>query len=144
MSSAKFETLKNGELLHFSVGALIEKDGKFLLIDRNLHPFGFACVAGHVDEGESPEVALEREVREECGLIVESAKLVAEEEVTQKNKCTYGVEQHKWFVFSCTVSGDLKTNEQEVKSSGWYTPTEIKELKVEPVWKYWLQKLAII
>ena len=67
MSSPKLRTSESGEPLHFSVGALIEKGGKFLLIDRNLHPFGFACVAGHVDEGELPEEALKREAKEESG-----------------------------------------------------------------------------
>ncbi len=31
-----------------SVGAIIEKDGKFLMIDRVNPPYGWAGVAGHV------------------------------------------------------------------------------------------------
>ena len=43
----------NGQILHYSVGALIKKDGKYLLIDRVNPPFGLAGLAGHVDIGES-------------------------------------------------------------------------------------------
>lgn len=54
-----------GELMHFSVGAVIEVGGKYVLIDRDMEPFGFAGLAGHIDEGETPEEALFRKVGEE-------------------------------------------------------------------------------
>ena len=46
-----------GNPMHFSVGAVIESGGKYLLIDRDMEPLGFAGIAGHVDEGETPEKA---------------------------------------------------------------------------------------
>ncbi len=49
-----------GAQMHFSVGAVIEVGGKYLLIDRDMEPFGFAGIAGHIDEGETPEEALFR------------------------------------------------------------------------------------
>ena len=75
----------NGQTLHYSVGAIIKKDGKYLLIDRVFPPFGLAGLAGHIDEGESPEQTIVREVEEESGLKVLKSKLLFEEE--KNNKC---------------------------------------------------------
>ena len=46
------EEIKDENKIHFSVGALIEKDNKYLLIDRATPPLGFAGIAGHIEEGE--------------------------------------------------------------------------------------------
>jgi len=55
-----------------SVGAFIEKveDGvlKILLIDRVNEPHGWAGVAGHLDEGKTPEGMILIEIGEEVGL----------------------------------------------------------------------------
>jgi len=143
MAIPKFGESENGQTLHYSVGALVERDGKYLLIDRNIKPFGFASLAGHVDEGETETEALVREVQEESGLKIEEHKLLFEEELDW-NWCSKGVGAHYWYVFECRVSGEIKANFRETKSIGWYTREEIKNLKLEPVWKYWFKKLKII
>lgn len=50
--------------------AVIEKDGKVLLVKRNNEPFkNYWCLpGGHIDFGETAEEAIVREVREETGL----------------------------------------------------------------------------
>ena len=58
MSNPKQGKSKDGKLMHYSVGALIKKDGKYLLIDRVKPPLGFAGIAGHIDEGEDEIKAL--------------------------------------------------------------------------------------
>jgi 8-oxo-dGTP diphosphatase len=52
------------------VGALIIENNRLLLVKRrNAHGDGtFGSVGGHVEFGESPDVALEREAREELGI----------------------------------------------------------------------------
>jgi NADH pyrophosphatase NudC (nudix superfamily) len=113
------------------------------LADRKIKPFGFAGLAGHIDEGETPEEALSREVFEESGLKVKSCSLLFEEEVDW-NWCSVGVKSHYWYVYQCEVEGEVKHNPDELKSSGWYTVEEIKKLELEPVWKYWFEKLGIL
>lgn len=140
---AKLGKTEKGEPLHFSVAAIIERDGKYLMIDRKNPPFGFACIAGHIDEGEEVDKALIREVWEESGLIVLESRLIAEE-VLDWNQCSKGVGIHHWHVFEVKFSGKPVWNQEETKSIGWYTPEEIKKLELEPVWKYWLEKLKII
>ncbi len=129
--------------MHFSVGALIEQEGKYLLIERAVPPLGFAGVAGHVDEGEDERQAVVREVKEEVGFEARDPKLLFEEELDW-NWCSKGVTSHYWYFFHCPVSGDLARSMRETKSAGWYSKEEIKNLTLEPVWEYWFKKLDII
>ncbi|MFC1613372.1 NUDIX hydrolase, partial [Patescibacteria group bacterium] len=134
---------KKGKKMHYSVGALIEKDGKYLLIDRVNPPYGFSGIAGHIDENENETEALIREVKEESGLKVIKHSLLFEEEV-DGNECHRGIKTHYWYVFNCDVVGEISQNEREVKSIGWYTKEQIRDLKLEPVWEYWFKKLKLI
>lgn len=139
MAEPKTE-LRDGKPIHFSVGAIIEKDGQTLLIDRANPPYGLACPAGHVDTDEEPEPAMRREVLEETGLEVVNSELLIEEFVPW-NKCTKGVQGHYWYVFRVEAEGDLKPKEREAKSTGWYALKNVAHL--EPVWEYWFEKLEL-
>ena len=143
MPESKLGKSKDKRDMHYSVGALIKKDNKFLLIDRGYPPYGFAGISGHIDEGENKFKALIREVKEESNLTVTDYKLVSEEELNW-NFCSKGIRVHYWYLFECEVSGTPKRNERETKSMNWYTLQEIKKLKLEPVWAYWFKKLKLI
>ena len=134
---------KNGVPFHFSVGAIIKKDDKYFLIDRKNPPVGFASVAGHVDEGESVEDALKREMKEESGFDVIKSRLIIEEFV-EKNRCTKGVGAHQWYVYNVDIEGIESVSVHEVKSCGWYTKDELSKLPLEPIWEVWFKKLNII
>jgi len=62
-----------------AVGALVEQDGRVLLVRRAMKPkIGFWCLpGGYVDYEEGPVTAVIREVREETGLIVHVTGLQA-------------------------------------------------------------------
>jgi len=47
-------------------------------------------------------------------------------------------------VYECEVEGDPRNNPEASTSTGWYAPDEIKKLKMEPVWKYWFEKLGVL
>ena len=65
----RYRILPDSELLHYSVGAVIEWEGKILLFHRRLFPFCYTIVAGHWDlDDETPEIAIAREIREEAGI----------------------------------------------------------------------------
>ncbi len=132
-----------GNIMHYSVGAVIEQNGKYLLIDRSVEPLGFAGIAGHIDRGETPAQALQRELQEESGLRLKNAHLVYEEELDW-NWCSKGIKVHYWYLYKCTVTGRLKQNKRETRSIGWYTREEIKNLTLEPVWAYWFRKLKVV
>lgn len=139
----KLSTNLKGMPMHFSVGAVIIRGGKYLLIDRMNPPYGFSGVAGHVDEGEEAITALRREVKEESGLSVISENLIFEEEINN-NECKRGINVHYWYLYKVEVEGELIWNQEETKSIGWYTTNEIKNLKLEPVWEYWFKKLGVL
>lgn len=143
MASPKTVTTTDGTTMHFSVGAIIKRDDKYLLINRAVPPLGFAGIAGHVDEGEEPLEALRRELKEEGSLILEEATLLFEE-VCKNNSCSKGITIHHWYLYDCKVSGTIKRNLSETKSIGSYSKEEIKKLALEPVWKHWFKRLKIV
>lgn len=142
MNTAKQGRSKEGKVMHYSVGAVIERKEKYLLINRANIPYGWAGIAGHIDEGEDPLTALKRELKEESGLTLEKATLLYEEEC--KNTCSKGRNIHYWYLYVCQVSGKVLRNERETKAIGWYTKEEVKKIKLEPIWKYWLKKMKVI
>lgn len=129
--------------MHRSVGAIIRKNGKILMLDRINPPFGWACPAGHVEEGESPEDAIKREVLEEVRIVVKDFKLVAHEFIPW-NECKNGVKGHDFFIYEIMDwDGNVKIN-YESKNIGWFIPEEIKKMKLEETWRYFIEKLKII
>ena len=128
MNKHKEGIASDGQLLHYSVGAIVKKNDKYLLIDRVNIPLGFAGLAGHIDDDEPPEVAIKREVMEESGLSVSSCKILFEEEILW-NYCS-SAKAHKWWLYECEVQGTIAQNKVETKSIGWYTKEEIKNLNL--------------
>lgn len=61
-----------------AVAAIVPMDGGIVLLKRAIEPqMGmWSFPSGYVDRGEKLERALEREVLEECGLVVNVARLV--------------------------------------------------------------------
>jgi len=139
----KLGTSASEKPMHYSVGALIVRDGKYLLIDRVKIPLGFAGLAGHIDEGESPEQAIVREVQEESGLHVTHVELLFDEEVAN-NQCARGVEVHHWYLFACDVEDEATLNAAEARSIAWHTVEDLQTLPLEPVWRRWFTRLNIL
>lgn len=136
-------TTKNQK--HKSAGIIIQNSSnEILMLDRANFPYGWACPAGHIDEGETPEQAVVRETREETGLELVDFELLLHEYVTW-NECAQGVKGHDWFVFRALGwEGEIKTQDQEAKELKWHPIDELDKLKLEPVWGYWLGKLKIL
>lgn len=129
--------------MHYSVGIIIDCNGKYLLMDRVNPPPGFACPAGHIDEGEEPKEAAIRELREETGIDQKSLEFVREEEIPW-NYCKSAT-VHYWYLYKALVnSEDIIIDKDEAKWVGWYTVEEMKEMNLEEVWFYWFKKLGII
>ena len=134
---------RTGEEMHYSVGAIIARRDEYLLIDRVKPPYGFAGIAGHVEEGESPEEAVRREVWEESGLEVTTLRLVAEGRL-ENNICSRGVRTHYWHVYACETKGELVFNAAETKSLGWHARDAIAALPLEPAWRHWFERTGVI
>jgi argininosuccinate lyase len=110
-----------------SVGMLVWKDEKLLLIERKKFPYGFAFPAGHVDLHGNFEDAARDEIREEVGFDVTDLKLISEGK--RENVCRRpGGSWHYWKVYETKVVGKLEPSQDETKKAGWYTKDQIREL----------------
>ena len=112
---------------HISVGMIVEKGGKILLIERKKFPFGMAPPAGHVDGDESYEIAARRELKEEVGLGVTRLELLWEGKKENSCRRKDGT-WHYWKVYGAEVEGDIETSDEEVKRFGWYDSEQIEKL----------------
>lgn len=104
-------------------GCLLEKDGKFLLIQEGRPDiYGLWNIpAGHVDEGEAAEEAAVRETKEETGFDV---AIVAE---IGAFETTTGKTIH---IFQANITGgELKLPSDELLNAEWYTYDEIKRMQ---------------
>jgi len=149
---------------HKSVGMLVWRDKKLLLIKRKKPPFGFAPPAGHIDQDSSYETAAQRELKEEVGLETKNIKLLIDG--YKNNPCRrLGGAWHYWQIYQIKAAGLVKRSKDETKQAGFYTKTDLLKLAkktekylkgdvkladwekspgLEPVWYKWLKELKII
>ncbi len=164
MSTTKNQGHKIKPCDHKSVGMIIRRNDKILLIERRKPPFGFAPPAGHIDDKGSFENAAKEEVKEEVGLSATKLKLLAEGK--KNNPCRReGGSWHFWKIYQVDTEGDVKPSRDETKQAGWFTLDQIKSLAqrterylareipeekwqvspgIEPVWLGWFKELGII
>lgn len=149
---------------HTSVGVLVWKKGRLLLIQRKKTPHGFAPPAGHVDSHGSFRDAAIAELREEVGLRATDVKLVALGR--KENPCRRkGGNWHYWHIYLAQVEGSVVQCVDEVETHRWVDEEELGQLAVrteeylggqiaqsdwettpglEPVWYDWLHELQLI
>lgn len=149
---------------HKSVGMLVWKGNKLLLIERKIFPFGFAPPPGHV-EGDSYEAAAKRELKEEVGLDAFELKLLLKERADNNRCLRVGGTWHAWQVYEAKAKGEVRRSFGETKQVGWCSLAEIKKLAnrtkayldgriddrewkispgIETVWYDWFKKLGMI
>lgn len=106
-----------------SVTCLIEKDGKVLFVQEGAGKIKglWSLPGGKVDEGETFEEAVERELKEETNLDVINMKEIdiVQEEPNHTVKHIYRVE----------AKGNLKSQIGEILDIKWFSPEEVKEMK---------------
>ncbi len=129
--------------MHKAVGAIIKQGDKILMVDRKNIPLGWACPAGHVEAGETPEQTLVREIKEEADLEVKEYNLIKHEFVPF-GTCKRGFTGHDWYIYEITDwRGEVELS-PEHKAIGWKSIEEIKQLELEEIWQYFFKKLGII
>jgi 8-oxo-dGTP diphosphatase len=104
-----------------TAGAVVtDSRGRVLLLKHRFRPgTGWGMPGGFIEEGEQPEEALRRELREEVGLEVEQLKLVT----TRAFKQPKQVE----IVFLCQAAGDTDQLNFEIQKAAWFFPDELPE-----------------
>ncbi len=149
---------------HTSVGMMVWKKEKLLLIERKKFPFGIAPPSGHVDNHGNFEKAAKAELKEEVGLDAKNLKLLVEGR--KENKCRReGGTWHYWKIYKIVANGRVKASDDEMNKFNWYGKKEIillaqktenylkgkiseEDWKISPglelVWYEWFKKLKII
>ena len=104
-----------------TAGAVVtDTRGRVLLLKHRFRPgAGWGMPGGFIEEGEQPEEALRRELREEIGLEVEQLKLVT----TRAFKKPKQVE----IVFMARAVGNPDQLNFEIQKAAWFAPGEFPE-----------------
>lgn len=149
---------------HTSVGIIVFRDGKLLIIDRKRPPLGLAAPAGHVDKhgnvDDPEETRFERaaieELQEETGLVATSIVLIGDGRKDNPCRRPNG-SWHYWKIYQAETTGDLRPSTEETRGSFWCTRLEMEDLLsggsiqmahgeagLEPVWREWFRELNIL
>lgn len=112
------------------VSALVEKDGKYLLVKefiKSRNGVYWLTPGGGVEYGERVEDALKREVKEETGIEIESGDLFSVKDLIVPNK----VHSICMYFLAKAIGGSLKREDQSY-DVGFYTIEEMKNMKITP------------
>jgi 8-oxo-dGTP pyrophosphatase MutT (NUDIX family) len=91
--------------------AVVRRDGLLLLVrDRGYHQFSLP--GGGVNEGETPEAAVARELREETGLEALS--------IAPLPGCRTSDIYNTYFVFEVRAEGALRVDPKELSAAQWW------------------------
>lgn len=149
---------------HKSVGMIVWRDEKILLLERMKFPFAWAPPAGHLDGNEDFAEMAKIELFEEAGLTAKSLKLLSEGRKENPCRRIDGI-WHHWQIFEVETEGETNRSLSETKQLKWAGVDELKKLAkrteqyeageiseddwrknpgLEPVWCEWLNELKII
>lgn len=120
------------------VGAIIRnKEGKILIAKRNLEKSQgglWEFPGGKIEEGETKEHAIEREIKEELDMDIKADSLFDEHTFEYPNRTI------NLIVMNCTMIGDTyrALEHEELK---WVNEDEMKEYEFAPADVYFTEKL---
>ncbi len=113
--------------MKYAVAAVIQKDNKVLLVRRSLQsraqPGKWENPGGEVDEGETPELAIAREIKEEIGVEFSIEKILIEDDFKNTDS--------DWHVilYGGKIVGEPQVmTEEEISEVNWFDITELDSL----------------
>ncbi|HEV7682871.1 MAG TPA: NUDIX domain-containing protein [Pyrinomonadaceae bacterium] len=104
-----------------TAGAIVTDDrGRVLLLKHRFRPgSGWGLPGGFMEQGEQPEEALRRELREEIGLEVEQLRLLTTRAFMKPKQVE--------IVFRAQAVGDTDQLSFEIQKAAWFEPGEFPE-----------------
>ncbi len=122
------------EMPQVGVGAAIVKDDRILLVQRGREPGCglWALPGGRLELGETVKEAVEREVMEECGLVIILGEVLAVVDMIQRDE-DGRVRFHYVLVdFLATPAGGELTVGSDILDARWVSEEELDELEMPP------------
>lgn len=102
----------------------VEREGRLLLAHNTAWPEGrYSVIAGFVEPGESLEMTVEREIREEVSIAVSRIKYFGSQVWPFPNSLMLGFTAEY-------ASGEITPDEMEIAQAGWFTPKEIRNMNL--------------
>ena len=127
--------------------AILERDGRFLLIRRRNPPSAdlFAFPGGRAEPGETPDETALREFLEETGIEARNPQLFAAYDI--KTEGEDGQVASHFFLSVFRVAADASSEAiaaDDAADQGWYTLQEIRDLPVPPSVLDCVERLAAL
>ncbi len=118
-----------------AVGAIIEKDGKILLVKEHMPKYPdhnkWNRPAGLLDPGENPLIGVQREIKEETGLDFTPTGLIGIYSLVRHdiNDDSFdGLPHAVKLIFRGEATGKLAPNPDEISATDWFTIEEINNM----------------
>ena len=117
---------------------IVDGEGKYLLLQRSVNskgnPAKWELPGGKVDEGESLEEALVREVEEETGLVTEITGLIGTtESILKDKKIVYVIMEGRGDEYRIALS-------EEHDDFAWVNPQDLRSYDISPTFRDFFDK----
>jgi 8-oxo-dGTP diphosphatase len=136
--------------IHVGVYAVIVSDGQIVLIKKARGPYQglWDLPGGSIEEGESPEQALIREVAEETGLDLSKVSVRSFHLKTTVYTASDGMEEKLWHfgaLYEAECQGKQPLSEQgdglDSLGAGWFSLKELRAEALSPIAAEVIQQL---
>jgi len=129
-----------------AIGGVIIEHEKILLVKRNKEPHKdeWAIPGGSVNPGETLQQAVEREIREETGLVVRAKNPMHVFDFIERDK--QGRLRFHYVIVDFradVVAGTLRSSD-DAADARWFTPKEIKKLRITETTKGFLKQIQFL
>ena len=129
-----------------AIGGVVIQDNKILLVERNKEPHKgeWAIPGGSVKLGETLQRAVEREIREETGLVVSAKDPIHIFDLIERDK--QGRLRFHYVIIDFRadyVAGTLYPSD-DAADAGWFSSKEINKLRITETTKGFLKKIKFL